>query len=389
MRIGRLVVMVVTCVVGLSAPALPQVCGDANGNGTINLGDIAMMCTWLAMGDASGLTPNGRWDCDNRQGVTIADVEVITQYLIGENPTFDCVINNTYGFTPSLSDTVFLPYMNSIPDELDSVALPIMTSFAENTRAFYIPIWAHETEGPGLFSLTGAETVEDISFGYAGRAWPDTAALMGNETEPIGEPFTGRHSPFQLIFTRNQSGLANIACPDVVRSPTLRIAVEKNGDLYTPVVVYVEVPLPHPIVTTTPSPLAMAAKAGFWSTALYQVTFTSDLGPVSFKLAASDSWIVIDDLSPTGYTTPATITVQANASTLGVGDYAGQITFTDVTPAEAELLPAALDVTLAVTEPMMFPPGDLNCDGQVSIGDVALLIDCLFINTRPLEPCQQ
>jgi len=386
-------VAVVCIVVSLPSFTLAQtVCGDADQGGNVSLLDVFTILDYVLLG--ADVEPPLPWfaDCDNRYGVTMADAGAITRYLFvtGEPSELDCVINDTYDFSPSLSDTVFLPYMTAIPDGLDVVELPVMTSLASDTKAFYIPCRGYETNGPGRFQLTGIDQLietEDIIIN--GTTKPlDTAVLIAHEKYYRRDHLSGRRTIFALVFTRSQPGLAEVRCLDVVRSSVLRIAVEKGGDLYTPVIQYYEVPIPHPVVTATPSPLNMTAEGGYWSKTSYDVTFTSDDAIVSFDLGVSDEWIVIENPSPTGYTTPATITVKSNASALTPGDYQGQITISNANPDDAEFVPSAIDIALAVTEPLVIPPGDLNCDGMVSLGDVMLLIDCLFINTRPVPSCE-
>lgn len=369
-----------------SSQALSQtVCGDANGDGSVDIGDIVTIFAYLSYGDIVG--PGA--DCDNRSGVTIGDAQAITDYIF-DSGALDCSIQDVYTFPPSLNDTIFLPFMVGIPDDVDSVKLPIITFFEAGTRAVYVPTQTYETNGPWLFNLSRIDREYGL-LGYGQKVASDTAIVMVCEIPDAPESIlAGRHSFFELVFRRTQPGLAAINCASVIRSETLKMrpAVSKGGNLYTPVIQYYQVPVPTPVVTVSPSPLNMEAKAGFWSTATYQVSFISDLGPVSFNLAPSDSWLLIDNPSPTGYTTPATITVRANASALAPGDYAGQITIADISPADAEFVPAVVDVTLAVTVPMTFPPGDINCDGNVTIGDISVLIDCLFINVRPIPVCE-
>ena len=383
----RLWSMAVVCiVVSLPSFTLAQtVCGDADQDGTVDFGDFATIVNYLSEG---GPYPSASGDCDNRSGITISDAQTVIRYIFcGESP-FDCVIQSSYGFSPSLADTVFLPFMAAIPDGLDTVRLPVVTSLAVDTRAFYIPCEVSETNGPGRFQLNRVDEVNDWGLGHGSEPSPNTAALVGFETCEHPDSIAGRHTFFNMVFTRSQPGLADIICVAVIRTPTLRIAVERGGDLYTPVVMYYEVPVPHPTVTASPSSLNMIAEAGYWTKTSYDVTFTSDGAQVSFDLGVSDDWIVIENPSPTGYTTPATITVKANASALILGDYQGQITVSNANPDDAEFVPSAIDVALSTTEPLIIPPGDLNCDGAVTLGDIMLLVDCLFISVHPVPACE-
>ncbi len=386
MRLKYILLVTVALLCGSPAIQSQTVCGDADGNRTVNIGDVVKIFQYLSYGDI--LSPGA--DCDNRLGVTIGDAQWITDYIFTAGSIPDCSIQDVYTFQPSLNDTIFLPYMVSIPDNVDSVTLPIITSLETGTRAIYLPTQTFETNGPGLFNLSRIDTEHGLMC-VGQKIASDTAIMMG--CDPMWdspEPqLAGRHSLFELVFRRVAPGSANIVCEGIVRSDSLKLrpAVSKGGDLYSPVIQYYQNPVPTPNVTVSPAPLSMESEGGYWSTATYPVTFTSDLGSVSFNVAASDSWIAIENPSAT-YTTPATINVRADASTLAPGSYAGQITFSNVSPADASFLPSTLDVALNVIEAKIYPPGDFNCDGQVSIGDIVVLIDCLFVNQRPIPTCR-
>lgn len=388
MRRLRLVIVAVALIPGLPLVTMSQtVCGDANQSGTVSVSDLFTIANYMLY--EAGVVPpiSASADCDNRLGITISDAETVIQYLFHDDNHFDCLIQSTYSLSLSLADTVFLPSMVAIPDGLDSVSLPIITSFAADTRAFYVPVQGSETSGPGRFQLSRIDDTEAVNWGVSRRISPDTAVLLGMEMDESQSDFTGRHTYCSMVFKRSLPGLADITCTGVVRSPTLRIAVEKNGDLFTPVVQYYQMTRPHPVVAALPTSLSITSNAGYWSKTSYDVTFTSDGLPVSFDLSVSDPWLVIDNPSSSGYTSPATITVRANASALAPGDYAGQIIVSDISPADAEFVPSAVSVTLTVIEPLVIPPGDLNCDGRVSISDIILLVDCLYIHARPVPTC--
>jgi len=384
--------------VGFAMPmtASSQVCGDASADGDLDIADIAILIDYLSTSQGQQPTLGSKADCDDRVGITIGDVDALMDYFFVsfDQSRLDCTIQDVYTFPPSLNDTIFLPYMMAIPDGVDQVTLPVITSLEAGTTAFYITALTLETNGPNLFQGTKInDSSSALSTGRFILPNKDSVVMIAcdqNAGSWGGALLPGHQKAFEIVFTRTQPGLAAISCPSIVRSEPnrLRTCVAKGGNLYEPVIQYYEVPAPTPQVIVSPSPLAMTSWAGFWSTGTYQVSFTSDLTPVSFNVAPSDSWIVIEDPSPTGYTTPATITVRANASMLASGIHNGQLIFSDINPADAEFSPSALDVVLTVTDPIVYPPGDLNCDGQVSIGDIVLLIDCLFIDTRPVPACE-
>ena len=70
--------------VGFPVSASSQVCGDADGSNTVSMGDLALLTNYL-----SGIPfnePSLQADCDNRQGITVSDMEVIAQYIFQGAP---------------------------------------------------------------------------------------------------------------------------------------------------------------------------------------------------------------------------------------------------------------------------------------------------------------
>jgi len=383
-------VLVILCVAALAAPGWGQVCGDANDDGKTSISDILTMM--VVMGHDPGLPyDSANADCDDRLGLTISDATVVAAHMFWESDLRDCIIQNVYSFAPSSEDTIFVPMITSIPSYITSVSLPIVTSFSGNSYGFYLPLIFDQGAGPGLFTVSDCEGVSGRPFTpYADFAdgWDgDTLVVNAFALNPTGLSAEGRDTIAFIHFSRSTPGEAQILPELVERSARWKTSVAKDGDLYTPVIVYYEVALPVVAATVEPINFALAAMAGKWSFDDVEVAFTSVTAPVSFELQVSDPWIVIDDFQSGGYTTPATITVRADATELTVGDYSGQITIVNPVPAEAEFNSLVVDVNLHVGDPLAFPWGDLNCDGQITIGDISLLIDCLFITLTPISPC--
>jgi len=373
-------------VVGLACglPAQAQICGDASDDGTLTIADLVMIINYIVQSAPYEINLANA-DCDGRTGITISDAQALANYLFRGVEGLDCSPTGSYSFAPSLADTIFLPFMNSIPDDLDSVFMPVMVSLEPNTDAFYVPA-IYSQDGADAFFLRRIDQREYIQVAGADFLLDDSLVFFG--TDFSGSALDGYHEPFDLVFWRHNPGVVSLQTTAVDRSSPLVVAVEKDGDLYTPVVQYYEVAVPVPTVTVSETGLAFTAVAGAWSYTTHEVEFVSDSRQVSFNLEVSDDWIVIQDLPAEGLTTPATITVLLDATELGIGNYSGQISIVNFDPADAEFLTDHITVSATVNAPLMFPPGDINCNGVVTISDVALLIDCLFINTRPVPPCE-
>jgi len=373
-------------VVGLACglPAQAQICGDANDDGTLTIADLVVIINYIGQSAPQEINP-AKADCDGRTGITISDAQALARYLFRAEEGLDCSPTGSYSFAPSLADTIFLPSMNSIPDDLDSVFLPMMVSLESNTDAFYVPT-VYSQDGTDAFFLRRIDQREYVQAAGASFLFEDSLTFYG--TDFSGSALDGYHELFDLVFWRHNPGVVSLQTAAVNRSSLLSFAVEKDGDLYTPVIQYYEVAVPVPSVTVSETGLAFTATAGTWSYTTHEVEFVSDSRQVSFNLEVSDDWIAIQDLPAEGLTTPATIVVRLNATELGIGDYSGQISIVNVDPADAGFTTDQITVSATVNAPLMLPPGDLNCNGVVTISDVALLIDCLFIEPRPVPPCE-
>jgi hypothetical protein len=363
-----------------------QVCGDVNGDGDINVLDIVMCVNYLAWGP-TGNEILANMDCDGRTGVTVSDaMRMVDNLFRSGDPIDGCNPTQTYTFATSVEDTVFIPYLSSIPADLNTIELPLLTSFAPDTRAFYGLIQVREINGPGLFAHNAVSTPPSSNILVSWFLDADTVVFEGAEIMP-GD-FAGRREFFTYKYTRQAPGVASLASYAADRNSLLRICIEKGGDLYLPVLQYYEPPIPLPYVNVDPTAVQMTTLAGQEDFDTYDITFTSELRTISFNLEVSDPWITIENFSPGGYTTPATITVRGDATNLGIGDYTGQIVITNPVPEDAAFSSDVIDISLHATDPGSYPFGDLNCDGIVSIGDISVLIDYLFISQEPIPPCE-
>jgi hypothetical protein len=120
----------------------------------------------------------------------------------------------------------------------------------------------------------------------------------------------------------------------------------------------------------------------------FLVSFGSTGIPISFNLTPSDPWIVLKDLPLTPLTTPVSIWVKANATALGIGSYNGTIEITPVkagTPMQA----SSIAVSFEVTTPILYPPGDLNCDGITDVSDLSRMVAYLSGGSVVLKDCNQ
>ncbi|MCD6249572.1 MAG: hypothetical protein J7J98_04485 [candidate division Zixibacteria bacterium] len=378
----------------LAVPVAAQECGDANGDGSVNIGDIVMIIDGIMFPDVL-LDPDfyiTEADCDGRAGITIADAVAIVDYAYRNDDHRDCSAGLTYSMTLSESDTIFIPYINDIPSNVYVVDLPIMMSLSESVEGVYIPLHTDATVTNNQFALTAVDFGPQDGY-ISAAAWEYPTAqgdsCMIQIYELTEDRLAGLRNTYSTMeFTRNGTAIGSIAPTEYLRSSLMRITVERNGDLFVPVIVFYNVELPDPVLSVDPTSLAFTAESGETPIDTYEINFTSTGQPVTFDLDVSQSWVVLDG-DPVGpFTTPASFSVSVDGTTLFPGPHTATITPINLDPAEAVLTDGVVSVDFTVTAPANLPWGDINCDGNVSIGDVSLLIDCLFINARPVPDCR-
>jgi hypothetical protein len=134
--------------------------------------------------------------------------------------------------------------------------------------------------------------------------------------------------------------------------------------------------------------LSYASQAGKVAPDSFEVSFTSTSLPIDFNIVAAEPWIVLKDVPFSGFTTPASVWVKADATALPIGDYTGSII---MTPNDTSITatPHAVTVTFHVTPPIVYPPGDFNCDGICDLGDLSAIISYMTGGGNILKHCNQ
>lgn len=368
-----------------------QECGDANGDGTLNILDATSLIEYLAYPEATNgpeIFPSAA-DCDGNAGITMADVVTIFDFLFRGEDNLDCSASGTYSLAMSETDTVFIPFVNNVPAGVWTVELPIMASLADNSDGLNIPLLTGSDYTDDQFDLTNIYPYHEGQWIGAGMYPMDTDSCFLKAFEMVSGSMDGdRITYFGLNFTRYSNNVGSINPAEYIRSPLWRITVEKDGDLFIPVIVYYNVVLADPILSVDPTSLAFTARSGETSSQGYSISFTSTERPVTFDLDISASWLTLEG-NPTGpFTTPVSFLVNADATGLFPGNHAATITPIGIDPGENVLVNGVVDIDFNVTTPPNLPWGDINCDGAVSISDIALIIDCVFINPRPIPDCR-
>jgi hypothetical protein len=214
----------------------------------------------------------------------------------------------------------------------------------------------------------------------------DTTILTGMDVYPM-YPLIRNGESFTLAYSRVGAGVGYIAPELVDRGMTLKWSVEKNGDLYRPVVVQYDVQIPPDTLLVSESSLSFATVAGIPVTDTFCIEFTSSSMPIEYGLTPSDPWIIIDVPHwPNMIETPTTVTVLVDADQMAVGEYTGTVDIILQDPSIPSTV-EQIDVTLTVLDPTVYPAGDFDCNGIVDIGDLTRFIAYLFLGGPRLEYC--
>jgi hypothetical protein len=385
-----LLTVVVVVLLCLAAPAgiRSQTCGNANGQGIIDLADAAYLMNYIGYGNP---VPNPAYaDCDGRQGITMCDVLTVTNYLFQGlmDTAFDCSQSRAYGMAFNDNDTMFIPYMTNIPDGIDSVSLPLVTTLGAGAIGYFLPVLKLGSGSSPNFTFTGIKAVDNTS-GLQKNAFQvgDTASLQVLEFWATNN-LVGKKTIIALQYKRIAPGVGNLFPQPVDRSFLWSPTVARYKDLTRPYLVSSEIILPPETLKTTPTSLAFSTMAGKIAADSFLVSFTSTSIPFSFNLTTSDPWILLRNLPAGPLTTPTSIWVRADATALPVGTYNGQINMIPVIPGKPTS-PAFVTVSFVVTTPVVYPPGDFNCDGIADLADLARFVNFLTGGGAALPDCNR
>ncbi len=228
----------VLAVLILATPSIFAVCGDVNASGGLpNLADISALVNFLFI-DATLAAPADA-DLDDMAGISIADLNHLTDHLFGTFPPLDCVIDNCYDFGISLEDTVILPMAQCVDFSLNNLALPVETRLGPNTTSLYLPIDPVGSGSNGCFSFVNATLTGPT--GSVGQAATGTIAVVGG-VEPGN--YVGTNTFFELNYTRTAPGYGTVTTGPTDIDWDRRFVIQHTDpitgerDLFRPVIEY-------------------------------------------------------------------------------------------------------------------------------------------------------
>jgi len=390
MKTGRILLIIIAAL-SFAAPTISaQACGDVNNDGATNVADLVQTFNYID-GPPDPLYNTAAGDCDDKAGVTISDALRLANNVFLAIP-LECNISSTYSFAPAPNDTIFIPRMLGIPDGTSEVNLLVYGSFSSPAGGLYVPIMHYGTGSNSAFQFYGAAGA-DFDMINAGDPGGDTTVLWAVDMVNRGD-YNGNQNLFMLKYQRNSAGPGDVAPEAFDRTTDWQIAIERGGDLFRPVIVYYDAA--DVALAIVPGQLLFNAAPDSMSHDTTWVSFIASGAPlgIGFSITRSDTWIILDDyngiLPWPSYTTPASVPISADATGFGVMDYQGVIhVYYKGFNGWGQPIDSIM-ITMSVNSDPgpQYPPGDLNCDGQVDIGDIVFLVNFLFINGPAPAFCQ-
>jgi hypothetical protein len=387
MRVKLLFIVALALSISLIAtvPVQSQ-CGNVNNDpgGNVDISDLSYMISYMII-DAPPPANPADAEFDDRAGITISDAVQLVQYLF-QGQELACGASGSYSFAASTLDTVYVPRLLNIPDDIDQVVLPIRFALESTTDGLYIPIIPLGPGSDSRFQLDSIATVYSQAYLDAPPAIVDTTVLVGIDL--ADNNFIGHRELYRIYYSRVESGPANIVTEVVDRAAPWKYAVEKGGDLFRPQLSYYDVEIPPETLLVSRSSMSFVETAGVASEDTVWVDFATTSVGIQFNLIASDSWIVTPEPPLGGWTTPVTIPVTVGSDAMTAGSYHGNLAVETVGDPGPASNVSQIDIDVTVWNPQTFPAGDFNCDGLVDIGDFTMFISWMYLGGPPLQYCQ-
>ncbi len=318
-----------------------QLCGDADKNGIVEYDDITFLLDYLGgRGNAPDCPLDA--DCDGLMGISIGDAVRLSDYVNVSGVSPDCQPEGGYDFALSESDTLFLPYLMNLPAGFETLELPIVTAFQVNTDGFYFPIVSLADGSNGVYYLDdGIPADTSLTSIMHELDLPDGVSVVAGVESLDTVSYAGRQSLFSLVYRRKDIGPGDIVTSIIDRDDPWRYAVEKDGELFRPVIVHAD--YGSSFLTLSQYNIDFSATVGEPVADTFDISISASADPINWEADISGSWIILND---SGGSTPNDIKVTVSIAGLDPGRYTGDVVFTD---ADNEFsFPAVLDIELVV-----------------------------------------
>ena len=383
MKLFKSAVLISLFCLAFSGAASAQVCGDANSDNNINILDMILILDYVA-GKPNAINLANA-DCDGVPGVTIYDMITIWSKAFQGLP-MDCTPAGAYSFADANNDTIYVPRLVNIPEEVNKVNLLVFGSFSSVTDGFFMPTKEIGAGASANFDLTGI-LVNSRGIGGGTIMNSNERSIFLSDNFDYDQGFlNGGQNLAVLTYERTAPGVGAIAPEPFDRPSPWKIAIARNDDLIVPLIQHYDLISADGGLDLSAQDFHFHSLQDAQSLDTFQLNISQGPYGVAFTVESSVPWILADQYSGV---TPATVTFLAHGSGIGIGDFNGVIR---VSYANVGFLPVD-SVNLAFTvHPSgnpTFPAGDVNCDQAFNILDLTHIVDFIFRGgTRPF-PCEK
>ncbi|MCH9025481.1 MAG: hypothetical protein IH931_09135, partial [candidate division Zixibacteria bacterium] len=294
-------------------------CGDANDDELLNIIDLITMIDYTKGVPVSPFNAANA-DCDGVTGITLSDIVALSANFFAMIP-LNCSVSGSYSYSAAGNDTIYIPRLLNVPEDIDNVSLLVFGSFDQDAGGLYVPLLEQGTGSNSVFDLTGT-IPSNLGVGSGTEIGADTTLLLQVDLFQRSDFLNNNENLMILNYTRVSAGVGNIAPEAVDLATPLDLVLERGGDLFVPVIAYYDATAGAGGFELSTKSLTFNAFADSLAIETRMLGINHNGLAVGFELVTTESWL---DVNISNGVTPGMITVTADATGLGPLDYNGYI----------------------------------------------------------------